>query len=805
MAELLYRIGHLSARFAKTTMAIWLIILALSAGAYQLFGGTLTSNITIPETPTSQVTDHLKESFPQLSGGSASVVINTENGEPFTTAQEQEVADLVTQASKSPRVVAVADPFITQAERDAQGEKLQAGIDQLEEAKAQLAQSGLTGEELKATQNELEVQGAVLEVSASLLQHASGFRAVSEDGATAIITISFDDELISISPEDKQELIDLFQENEITGVETNISSEIFLAEPSIMGPSEIVGIVFAAIVLFIMLGTIIGAGLPLITALVGVGIGSLATMTLSGTVEMTSTTPILGIMLGLAVGIDYSLFIVNRHRRQLKEGYTVQESIALATGTSGNAVVFAGATVIIALLALNISGIPFLGLMGSVGALSIAIAVLVSITLTPALLSKVGNKILSKKERRHVGTEAALKAQAQEAKTAFKEPKTLTAWLRIIAGVGALLALAIPSLSLHLNLPDGSSEAHDSTQYKAYIRTAEAFGEGINGPLLVVADLDEPSTEETLLNSQASIVEAIAKDDRVSSVAPIGVSEDGIVLAFQVIPVEGPTSISTEELVHSLRELDISGTGELGVAGAASGNIDISNKLSEALPLYLVVVIGLSIVILILVFRSILVPIIATLGFILSYFAALGGVVAIYQWGHLGSIFGVESPAPILSFLPTLLVGILFGLAMDYMLFIGSGIREAYSHGASARQAVQHGVHAGRSVVMAAAIIMMSVFGGFIFSHATMIRPIGFALALGVLADAFIVRLWIIPALLHILGDKAWWLPKWLEKLLPNVDVEGASLERKHPHHEVDATDTDKTELPVEGEQAHSE
>ncbi len=250
------------------------------------------------------------------------------------------------------------------------------------------------------------------------------------------------------------------------------------------------------------------------------------------------------------------------------------------------------------------------------------------------------------------------------------------------------------------------------------------------------------------------------------------------------MPESGPTSEDTEQLVHTLRDLSIDGVDEIGVAGTASGNIDISEKLADALPVYLAVVVGLSLLILILVFRSIFVPVVATLGFILSYFAALGGVVAIYQWGWLADVFGVETPGPILNFLPTILVGILFGLAMDYMLFLGSGMREAYAHGVPARLAVVHGVRAGRAVVTAAAIIMISVFGGFVFSHSTMIRPIGFALAFGVLVDAFLVRMLIIPALMHLFGEKAWWLPKWLDRLLPDVDVEGAALERRHPPHE---------------------
>jgi RND superfamily putative drug exporter len=353
----------------------------------------------------------------------------------------------------------------------------------------------------------------------------------------------------------------------------------------------------------------------------------------------------------------------------------------------------------------------------------------------------------------------------------------------ILLGVGALLLVAVPAMDLRLGLPDGSAEERSSTQYQAYSAVAEKFGAGRNGPLVVVADLGEPDPEVADVSYQAAIGEEIAAQDGVVSVAPIGMSGDRGIAAFQVVPADGPTTESTEQVVHTLRALQpMDGAVTLDVAGMASGNIDISGKLSDALPTYLLLVVGLSLVILVLVFRSIFVPVIATLGFVLSYFAAIGGVVAIYQWGWLPSVFGVDNPAPILSFLPTMLAGILFGLAMDYMLFLGSGMREAYVHGAPARLAVAQGFNAGRSVVTAAAIIMMAVFGGFVFSESAMIRPIGFGLAFGVLVDAFVVRMLIVPALMHLAGDKAWWLPGWLDRLLPNLDVEGAALERRHPH-----------------------
>lgn len=691
---------------------------------------------------------------------------------------------------------------------DAQQAEIDAGRATLESQATTLDQQVTALEDQSAT---LEEQSAQLELSAPLLDMASDIRLVSTDGSAAVANVTFTEPNMSIDQQTKDDLVAVFADDPVDGVQTDFSSDIAQGVPQVFGVGEAVGLVVAAIVLVVMLGTLVGAGLPILTALIGVGIGALAAMSLSGVVEMSSVTPVLGLMLGLAVGIDYSLFIVNRHRRQLKQGDELHESIALANGTSGNAVVFAGATVLIALLALNVTGIPFLGLMGTVGALCVAIAVLIAVTLTPALLGMIGPRILSRRERAALAEPAASSgastgaAAGASAGTASSEPgtagglpaaepvrpmSTVRAVGTALLAVVALGVIALPALDLRTNLPDGSSEAHDSTQYRAYSTVAEEFGEGTNGPLLVVADLPGEPTEAEALEYQVGVAEELFAQDDVVAVAPIGTSEDRTVAAFQVIPAEGPTSESTEELVHALRALEpLDGEVTLGVAGSASGNIDISEKLAQALPIYLAVVVGLSLVILVLVFRSIFVPVVATLGFILSYFAALGGVVAIYQWGWLAGVFGVETPGPILNFLPTILVGILFGLAMDYQLFLGSGMREAYAHGAPARVAIVQGVRAGRAVVTGAAIIMISVFGGFVFSHSAMIRPIGFALAFGVLVDAFVVRMLLVPALMHLVGDKAWWLPRWLDRILPDVDVEGAALERRHPHHLDGSTD----------------
>ena len=682
-----------------------------------------------------------------------------------------------------------------EAELDAQQQKIdegraeyERGVAELEDGRAQLAAGAERLDQAEADladgRAELDEGRVEAERGERTLALAEDFRTVSEDGSTAVGIVTFTTPTLDVTAEDKEAVTGALTGADIDGVAVHPSQELNATVPSLLGPGEVVGLVVAAIVLMVMLGTLVGAGLPLVNALVGVGVGAAGALAFSSAVEMISVTPVLGVMLGLAVGIDYALFIVNRHRHELRRGTDLHESIALATGTSGNAVVFAGVTVVIALAALNVTGIGFLGLMGTVGAVCVAVAVLVSITLTPALLALAGPRVLSRRERaRLADTSPALGEGAHAVRRAHRRAtlSTPTALATALASVALLVLVAVPFWSMRLGLPDGGSEPEGSDSQLAYALTAEKFGEGYNGPLVVTVDLPAGLDEGRATDTQLDVGEQLAALDHAHAVVPAGFNEDRTVAMYQVLPEEGPNAVSTEELVRELRSLDPAGeASNPGVAGVTSGFIDVSDTLAEALPLYLGVVVGLSLLIMILVFRSILVPLIATGGFMLSVFAAMCGVVAIYQWGWLGALFGVHNPGPVLSFLPTIMVGVLFGLAMDYQLFIASGMREAYAHGLPARQAVLSGLRSGRAVVMAAAIIMISVFGGFIFAEDAMIRPMGFGLAFGVLLDAFLVRLLLMPALMHLLGDAAWWLPRWLDRIMPDVDVEGAQLERAH-------------------------
>ncbi len=752
------------------------------------FSGLATS-FDIPGTASGAVIDELEEQLPDFAGASGIVVFETTDGSPLSDEQRTQISALVAASDDLPDVADIIDPFETEQQRADRAQELVDGRAQLDGARVQLdagqAQLDAAGQllpveqlaaqqaQLDASRQELEQQADQLGLGAELLGFADEIRVVSEDGSTALVNVAFTETRMELQQESKNAVIDHFESEPVDGTRVSFSSDMAQSVPQLIGVGEVVGVAFAAIILLVMLGSVLAAALPLVTALVGVAIAALGALAFSGVVEMASVTPMLGVMLGLAVGIDYSLFVINRHRKQLLQGAEMRESIGLANGTAGNAVVFAGTTVIVALLALNVTGVPFLGLMGTVGAVAVLIAVLIATTLTPAVLGLIGERVLGRRARARVGRE-------HHEDTKAKPMPTWRAVVTVIVTAVVLLIVAIPALSMRLGLPDGSSEPVHSASYRAHMTTEKAFGAGANGPLLVTAALPEGLNEAELLTAQVDVARTLAEQADVVAVAPIAVSDDNTLAAFQVLPTGGPNSVSTDQLVRDIRSLPpIDDKIELGVAGQAAINGDISENLAAVLPTYLAVVVGLSLLIMILVFRSILVPVIATGGFVLSLFATYGSIVAIFQWGWFADALGIHA-GPILSFLPVILVGILFGLAMDYQLFLASGMREAYVHGAPARLAVALGFRAGRSVVTAAGLIMVSVFGGFIFSESTMIRSIGFGLAFGVLVDAFVVRMLLMPALMHLLGKSAWWIPRWLDRIMPNVDVEGAALERRH-------------------------
>lgn len=828
MALLLYRLGKFSYRHRWLVISVWLAVMLAVGGAAAAFHGTLSNNFQIPGTETQRMADKLKSDLPSSSGGSASVVFEA-NDAQFSQAGKDAVTAALTKLKTLPDVQGTVDPFATQAQLDkaaadvtagkeqsAAGKarleqsaaELAAGKAQLEAAEQQMVAAGLPpaaieaqlGQQkaaltegqakLDAGTKELEAGEAKLALGTRQLEASKGLRFVSEDGKAAIAQVQFKTSINGLDPEVRQEVQDIVKEVSAANVTALPSKEISEDISELFGTAEIIGIAVAALVLIIMLGTLIAAGLPLLMAVVGVAVGVGATFALSGAFDMSSISPMLALMLGLAVGIDYSLFIVNRHRGQLLSGMDPEESVALATGTSGNAVLFAGLTVIIALAALVVPGLPFLAVMGLSAAATVGVAVVVALTLTPAVLSLVGRKLISKRAWAKAARHNAAPGHETEdrARDEYRSSHgwggivTNHPWLALLAGVVLLGVMALPASQLRLALPDASSEPVASQAFKAYDVTKRSFGEGMTGPIIVVGDLPEGLSEADAQAKQFDVADILRETGNVTAAVPLALSEDRRTAVFQVIPNEGPASASTVQVVSELRaekdQIKDSTGVSIGLTGQTAGNVDVSTKLGDALPPYLAIVVGLSLILLLLVFRSIWVPLLATGGFLLSLAAAFGAVVAVYQWGWLGMVFGVENPGAVLSFLPIILIGVLFGLAMDYQVFITSGMRESFMHGESAKHAVRSGFSHASAVVTAAAIIMVSVFAGFIFSHLNMVRPLGFAMAFGVLIDAFVVRMTIVPAVMYLLGEKAWWLPRWLDRILPDVDVEGTKLRK---------------------------
>lgn len=592
---------------------------------------------------------------------------------------------------------------------------------------------------------------------------------VSEDLTTAVISIEVD---ANANTEQVTEEVTAAAGHLGSGsLTTEVGGTLESDVPEILGPSEIVGAVLAFIVLLITYGSLVAAGANMLGALVGVGVGILGVLGFSAITPIGSLTPILAVMLGLAVGIDYCLFILARFRSELRDGASVEDAIARAVGTAGSSVVFAGATVIIALVGLTVVGITFLGEMGLAAAFAVAVAVLMALTLLPAMLSFMGRRVLSRKDRRSRGTRPD------------GEGRFIAGWANIVTRHrvvsllgGALLlgviALPVTSMQTTLNVPGG--EDPESSQRAAYELIADKFGDGAQDPLVVLVRGDD--VEQVLPEVQ----EHLAGLDNVDMIVPAGISDGGDVAMLTVMSEHGPLAEETKELVRELRAEsgDVDGAALLVTGGTAIG-LDSDDQLQSALTLYIALIVGLSLLLMIVLFRSILVPLVATIGFLLSLGAGLGATVAIFQWGWLDPLIASPQGNPLLSLLPIVVTGILFGLAMDYQVFLVSRMHEAHVHGLSPLEAIRTGFRRSAIVVVAAAAIMAAVFGGFAMSPSSLVGSIALALTVGVVADAFIVRMVLVPATLALLGSAAWWIPRWLDRVLPSIDVEGAALEEQ--------------------------
>ena len=727
MATFLYKLGRLAFRRRHFVALIWVALLTLAGVGAASAPAAGTTSFSIPGTEAQKAFDLLEQRFPGASadGATGRIVFKAPEGQKMTDADNKATVEkTVKQLGDGSEVVSVTDPFTTNA--------------------------------------------------------------VSKDGSVAYTSVKYELPGMELADSTKDALEKAGDEARATGLTVDVGGDALQAasEPGAVG--EIIGLAIAAVVLVVTLGSMVAAGLPLLTAIIGVGIGVSTITALAKALDLGDTTSTLALMIGLAVGIDYALFIVSRYRSELAEGRDREDAAGRATGTAGSAVVFAGLTVVIALAGLAVVNVPMLTKMGLAAAGTVVVAVLIALTMIPALLGYAGRKVQPAGQKKSKKKSKESEPSKDDASEVAARPNMGARWASFVIrrpvavllfGVVGLGAIAVPATQLELGLPDDGSQPTSTTQRRAYDLLSEGFGPGFNGPLMVVYDAAgsaDPKADATALTDRIKGI------DDVVSVSPAQFNKAGDTATITVIPDSKPSSVQTEDLVHAIRAEGADVKADTGanvlVTGTTAMNIDFSQKLNDALIPYLGLVVGLAFLLLIVVFRSILVPLKAALGFLLSVLAALGAVVAVFQWGWLGGLIGVEETGPIMSMMPIFMVGVVFGLAMDYEVFLVTRMREAYVHGESPTEAVVTGFKHSARVVAAAAVIMMAVFGGFISSTESMIKMIGFGLAIAVFFDAFVVRMAIVPAVLALLGKKAWWLPKWLDRALPNVDVEGEGL-----------------------------
>ncbi|MGE6260667.1 MMPL family transporter [Heyndrickxia sporothermodurans] len=720
MAKYLYKLGYWAVKHRKkVVLSALAILIALVLFAVNI-GSSFREELSIPNTPADKAGKVIEKEFKamQPAGAQVKVVFQAPKNETLESAEvQQKIAEVLDELKKDSAVDSVAAPM--------------------------------------------------------QLQNLSKDKTIGY----AVITYKVKAEKVTEASKDK--ILDSIETTRDAGIQTELSGgDIKFSDSETSGMTEIVGVLVAFVVLAFTFVSFLVAGLPILTAIIGLAIGMLGIMIGTNYVEIQSVSLSLAAMLGLAVGIDYALFIINRFIQQLAQGDSVPESVAIATGTAGSSVIFAGLTVIIGLLGLSVTKIPFLTAMGVSAAFTVLAAVLVSVIILPAILGLVGHKIAPSKQNRFLQkmTGAGKKHAGSNKWGEFviRRPLIVT-----IFAIGLLAVITIPFFHMNLGLPsDGTTQSTETTERRAYDLLTEAYGEGFHASLMVVAKSEEATAETQ--NAMNTIAKELGNLSEVKSVTPAIPGPSGKIYMISVTPKTGPDDTKTKDLVKAIRDKSNQTKKkngiELMVTGTAAMNIDIVQKLSDALPVFAALIVGLAYVLLVLVFRSLLIPLKAVLGFLLSLVATLGAVVFFVQDGHFQNIFGFPAAGPILAFLPVILIGILFGLAMDYEVFLVSKMREVYTHTGDPKRAIVEGMRESGRVVVAAGLIMMSVFIGFMLAPDTIIKSIGMALTFGVFFDAFIVRMTIVPAVMILMGKSAWYLPKWLDKILPNIDVEGESI-----------------------------
>ncbi|MGW0706824.1 MMPL family transporter [Streptomyces sp. NPDC002643] len=722
-------------RHRLVVVLLWLLALGGTAAGAAAAGAAYSNDYKTPGTESSRAAELLSEGFPRISGDSATVVWHTDQGTVRAAAVEQTMTKTLDEIADLPGVAAVTDPY-----------------------------------------------------------DGAGTGRISEDGHTAYATVTFDKAAEDVGEGEAQAVVDTAKAAEGDGLQVELGgTSIGLTESADGHLAEIVGVLVAAVVLFLAFGSLAASLLPIATALVGVGTAYAGITLLGHAMTVADFAPMLGTLIGLGVGIDYALFIVTRHRRGLKRGLPVEEAARGAVATTGRAVVFAGATVCIALLGMLILRLGFLNGVAIAASLTVLLTVAASVTLLPALLSYTGMRALSRRERRRLaehGPEPELPTGFAARWSAFVErhPKKLGAIALVV-----MTLLALPTLGLRLGTSDQGNDPKTATTRQAYdllaggtSRSSEAesgggFGPGVNGPLTLVTKVDGAADKLALDSLDATL----RATEGVSSVTPVTYNTGGDTAYLTVVPTSSPQSEKTSQLVERLRDevlprAQTDTSLDVHVGGVTAGYDDFADVIVGKLPLFVGVVIGLGCLLLLLAFRSIGIPLKAAAMNVAAVAAAFGVVVAIFQWGWGSELLGLGSAGPIEPFLPVIMVSVLFGLSMDYQVFLVSRMYEEWLETGDNRRAVRVGLAETSRVINSAAVIMISVFLAFVLSGDRVIAMFGIALASAVALDAFVLRTLLVPALMHLLGGANWWLPRWLDKRMPRISIEPPESRAAH-------------------------
>ncbi len=735
MTGVLFRLARFCVRNRFVVLGVWVVGTIALVGVSHQLGDNTNDNLSLPGTDSQRASDTLKKSFPTQSNGTSPIVLHASSGKLTDSKYSNAVNQAAADVAKAPNVASVINPLTSQ-----------------------------------------------------------GASSLSKDQATGYLSVTLKVSPGSLSVEDAQKIIDAANPAKQAGLEVETGGQLGqkVSKPATES-SELIGIIAAMVILTLTFGTVVSMLLPILTAILGL-VSTLAIIRMLGHVLTVPTVaPTLATMIGLGVGIDYALFIVTRHFRGLNDGLPLQESIARATATSGGAVFFAGGTVTIALVSLAVAGIPLVTTMGLMAAVAVIVAVLAALTLLPAMLAITDVHVNSLRVRPvHTEEHARQGLWAKFANDIAKQP--------LIAGLIALVILvplAIPLFSLTLGQQDVAALSTSTTARRAYDLISKNFGPGVNGPLIIAVSLGSPakaSSSGSSSSSSSSQTDSRTTDPRlqtlqkdisstsgVAAITTTQIDQPGTTAFFNAIATTGPAENATASLVNKLRSSVIPSAAKgtdmkADVGGSTAGYVDLASRISSKLPLQILVVIALSFLLLILAFRTVVIPPQAAVMNLLSIGASYGVLTAIFQYGWLSGLIGLHGSVPIVSYVPLFMFAILFGLSMDYEVFLVSQIEEHVHAGEDNKSSVVSGLITSARVITAAAMIMVFVFGSFVLNGDPTIKQFGIGLAVAVVLDATVVRCLLVPALMLLMGKVNWYMPKWLDRVVPRLSIEGAEF-----------------------------